>query len=146
MCTLLGRRLAPGERFATESMRDTVIATVLAPAGTLAATAMGAEDEDVTFRELTASGAGAARGAVACLGALTAGAFDAVAPAAADGGVGVAAAAGGGRGGGGRRPPPPLRTGGSAWRRPRAGSPAQSSLRPHSERAAQRQRSRRRYR
>ena len=52
-------------RLITEFSRNSEIATVLAPAGTVADTASGAEDELVTLTEPADSGVGARRGAVA---------------------------------------------------------------------------------
>ena len=53
-------------RLITELRRNIEIATCVAPAGTVADTASGADVEDVTRSDPAASGAGATSGAVAC--------------------------------------------------------------------------------
>src|SRR6185503_7754222 len=89
-CTLLDAFRGLTVLLAGESRRSTVIATVLAPAGTVAATVIGAAVEAVTRTELAASaaGAGARRGPVAWPRAVTAGAARAAGAAGAASGAG----------------------------------------------------------
>ena len=75
MCTVLGRCRFRAVRLIGALMRNSVIATVFAPAGTMADTAIGRPRvAAVTLTARAASGAGESSGASACPSGVTAGA------------------------------------------------------------------------